>query len=638
MASRKEYEMMFQLGAQLGASYNNTFGKAREQIALMQQEIQALSRTQSDISAYQKQQQAVESTKQKLSVLQQQYDNIQKEIKETESYSSSLQNKLLAKQQQIDKTSASLSQQTEKLGQMGTALKNAGIDTNNLTKESSALTVKIDDLKKSQEAAATEALNFGNKSVGAFEALGTAITTAGIEAALKRITDEYVECIKIAADFEETMSTVEALSGASEDEMNQLGAFAKELGATTKFTAIESGEAMTYMGMAGWKASQMLEGMDGVLQLAAASGEDLAMVSDIVTDNLTAFGLKASDTAHFSDVLAAAATNSNTSVSIMGETFKMSASVAGALGYTIEDVAVAVGLMANSGIKGSVAGTALKNTFNGLLEGVTLTSKAFGEYDYTAVNADGTMKSFSSTINELRTYFEQMTEAERVNNAMAIAGQRGYNGLLAILNATDNDYKSLTQSINECSGAAAKMATIKLDNLNGQMTLAKSAADALKTTLGEQFKPELQAIFKIGTELLGGINTFISEHPIVTKAIIAITTECLAFLAAYSAYTAIKKAKNALSAIGVVLETKEAAAATANAAATTAQATATTAATVAQNGLNTAMNANPLLLAFAGIAAVTTAVIAFSEASKKSKEETVKLTATSEAQREEIEQ
>ena len=155
------------------------------------------------------------------------------------------------------------------------------------------------------------------------------------------------------------------------------------------------------------------------------------MVSDIVTDSLSAFGLTAKDTAHFSDVLAAAATNSNTNVAIMGETFKMSASVAGALGYSIEDVAVAMGLMANSGVKGSIAGTALRNTFNGLLEGVTLTGAAFGEYEYSAIKADGTMKDFGSTIDELRGYFDQMTEAERVNNAQAIAGQRGYNGLLA---------------------------------------------------------------------------------------------------------------------------------------------------------------------------------------------------------------
>ena len=208
------------------------------------------------------------------------------------------------------------------------------------------------------------------------------MAAAGIAKGLHEIKDAYAECVTIAAGFQEGMSNVEALSGSTAQELAALTAKAKELGAETKYTAQQSSEAMGYMAMAGWDAQEMLSGMDGVIDLAAASGEDLARVSDIVTDNLTAFGMTASDTARFADVLAAAATGANTDVSIMGETFKQSASVAGALGYSIEDVAVAVGLMANAGVKGSIAGTALKNSFNGLLKGVTLTGAAFGEYEY----------------------------------------------------------------------------------------------------------------------------------------------------------------------------------------------------------------------------------------------------------------
>lgn len=546
MASRKEYEMLFQLNAQLGSNYSNTFSKAQREIAQMQEKVKALSKTQSDIAAFQKQQNAVENTRSKLAVLQQQYDNIQKEMKETEGYSSALENKLLAKQQQIEKTSASLQQQTDKLNQMDAALREAGVDTKNLSSSSATLSTRIEELKAKQVEAAESAQEFGESSTEAFGAIQQAIASAGIAISLKEIFDAYMECVDIAADFEETMSTVEALSGASAREMGDLTALAKELGATTKFTAKESAEAMTYMGMAGWDATQMMSGMDGVLQLAAASGENLGLVSDIVTDNLTAFGLKASDTARFSDVLAAAATNSNTSVSIMGETFKMSASVAGALGYSIEDVAVAVGLMANSGIKGSIAGTALKNTFNGLLEGVTLSAKAFGEYKYSAVNADGTMKDFSSTIDELRVYFNQMTEAERVNNAMTVAGQRGYNGLLAILNATDADYASLTQSINECSGAAEKMAKIKLDNLKGDITLMTSASDALKTSIGEQFNPELRKLYSTGTELFGLANQFVTENPILVRSITAFVGVMGLATAGITAYTTVAKVAKTL--------------------------------------------------------------------------------------------
>ena len=376
-------------------------------------------------------------------------------------------------------------------------------------------------MEAAQDNAANSVVGFGEKSAQAFGTIQNAIAAAGVAVALKEITDAYIECVGVAGNFEETMSTVEALSQANAQEMAALSAQAKELGATTKFTAQQAGDAMGYMAMAGWDASDMLQGMDGVLQLAAASGEDLAMVSDIVTDSLSAFGLTAADTAHFSDVLAAAATNSNTNVAIMGETFKMSASVAGALGYSIEDVAVAMGLMANSGVKGSIAGTALRNTFNGLLEGVTLTGAAFGEYEYSAVRADGTMKGFGATIDELRGYFDQMTEAERVNNAQAIAGQRGYNGLLAILNATDADYASLAGSINNCTGAAQRMASVKLDNLNGQLTLMDSAWEALRVTIGEQFNPELRGLAEIATDVLTGANEFIQENPALVKGLMA---------------------------------------------------------------------------------------------------------------------
>lgn len=603
MASRKEYEMLFQLNAQMGGSYNSTFSKAQQQIASMQKEIQSLNSIQSDIAAYQKQQSAVDATRQKLETLQKQYDNIQKEIKETEGFSSSLENKLLAKQQQIDKTTASLERETNRLNEMDVALREAGIDTDHLSNESAKLTAQMDDLKNKQVETAEGAQDFGDKSTAAFGAIQQAIAAAGIAAALKEIYDAYMDCVNLAADFEETMSTVEALSGASKDEMGQLNALAKDLGATTKFTAIEAGDAMTYMGMAGWNASQMMSGMDGVLQLAAASGEDLALVSDIVTDNLTAFGLTAADTARFADILAAAATNSNTSISIMGETFKQSASIAGALGYSVEDVAVAVGLMANSGIKGSLAGTALKNTFNGLLEGVTLTSAAFGEYEYTAINVDGTMKSFSSTIDELRVYFDQMTEAERVNNAMAIAGQRGYNGLLAILNATDKDYASLTESINNCSGAAEKMAAIKLDNLNGQLTLMNSAWDALKTTLGEQFNSELRGLYGIGTSLLGLINSFIKDHPALTKAIIAFVAVIGTAVAALAAYAAITK---------VVIPLMQLF-------------------TASIPGVNIIMGV------VAAVAALTAVFVGLTSAADAQVEQRVKLTATYEQQRDEIE-
>ena len=541
MAGKKGFEMDFILNAQMNGGFSGTVSKAQQEFARLGKEVQGLHRVQGDINSYQKQQSALENTRAKLENLQKQHDLLQKEISETTGSTAGLEREKAKLEQRIHDTQSALERQGQKLETTGARLREAGVDTANLSQKDQELAARIKELEAEQEKAAEGARSFGEKSAQAFEAVQQAIAAAGVAVALREITEAYVECVDVAADFEETMSTVEALSQANAQEMAALTAEAKELGATTKFTAQEAGDAMGYMAMAGWGATDMLQGMDGVLQLAAASGEDLAMVSDIVTDSLSAFGLTAKDTAHFSDVLAAAATNSNTNVAIMGETFKMSASVAGALGYSIEDVAVAMGLMANSGVKGSIAGTALRNTFNGLLEGVTLTGAAFGEYEYSAIKADGTMKSFGSTIDELRGYFERMTEAERVANAQAIAGQRGYNGLLAILNATDADYASLTESINNCTGAAQRMAAVKLDNLNGQLTLMDSAWDALKTTLGEEFTPELRGLAELATELLGDANEFVKEHPALVKGLLASGAAVGAGAAALTGVAAVTK-------------------------------------------------------------------------------------------------
>lgn len=589
MANRKEYEMLFKLNSQLGGSFYGAFQKAQKELAELQKQVEALNKSQSDIKAYQRQQESIGKTEEKLKLLQQQYDNIQREMQETGGDSSDLENKLLSKQQQIDKTSASLDQQREKLERLGAAMKENGIDTDNLTEENKRLSEQLGELKEKED-------DFGDAGAMAVDVVASAISAAGIAAALYEIADAYMECVTIAGNFEEGMSNVEALSGASAEEMQLLSDKAKELGATTKFTAQEASDAMGYMAMAGWDAQEMLSGMDGVLQLAAASGEDIAMVSDIVTDNLTAFGLTAADTARFADVLAAAATNSNTNVSIMGETFANAASIAGALGYSVEDVAVAVGLMANSGVKGSVAGTALKNTFNGLLEGVTLTGEAFGEYDYTAIKANGTMKSFSDTIDELRVYFDQMTEAERVNNAMAIAGQRGYNGLLAILNATDEDYASLTASINNCTGAAQRMAEIKLDNMNGQLTIMKSAWDGLKISVGEQFTPAMEKLYGVGTKCFDLLNGFVQEHPALVKAVAAFVGVVAVATAGLTAYAAIAKVVAAL------------------------------------NLASLFVTAAPIMLAVGAVAALTAGIVALASAESEEEKELRSLTAASRAQ------
>ncbi|MBO6266893.1 MAG: phage tail tape measure protein, partial [Synergistaceae bacterium] len=537
----KVYDVQFLLNAQTGSSYSATFSKAQAEIAKISKEISSLSKVQSDISSYQKQQQAVENTKQKLAVLQQQYDNIQKEIRETGEFSSDLENKLLSKQQQIDKTSAALASQTEKLNRMGDALQEAGHDMDNLSGESAELGKKIDALREEQEQAANSAQKFGAKSVDAINDLSSVLVSAGIVTMLKEIADGFAECVEVTAAFEASMSNVEALSGASASELNELNALAKELGATTKFTAKESADAMGYMAMAGWNAEQMLSGMPGVLQLAAASGEDLAMVSDIVTDSLTAFGLTAADTSRYADILAQTATKANTNVSMMGETFKYAAPLAGALGYDVEDVAVATGLMANAGIKGSEAGTTLRNIFTRLAKPTKESADAMKALGLSMSDGTGHMYTWMELMEQMRDQFAGLTEEEQTLRAAELAGQRSMSGLLAIVNASEDDFAKLSAAISDSAGAAERMAGIKMDNMQGQLTLLQSAWEAVQTTVGEQFTPTLQDLFGWGAKVLGEVNQFLQAHPGLVKAIAITTTGLLALTAAVVGFNAASK-------------------------------------------------------------------------------------------------
>lgn len=257
--------------------------------------------------------------------------------------------------------------------------------------------------------------------------------------------------VKTASDFDTAMSKVAAVSGATGDELQDLRDKAREMGAKTKFSASEAAEAMNYMAMAGWKTGDMLDGIEGIMNLAAASGEDLATTSDIVTDALTAFGLTAADSGHFADVLAAASSNANTNVSMMGETFKYCAPVAGALGFSCEDTAEAIGLMANSGIKGSQAGTALRSMMNALAGEVKFCGDSFGEIEIATTNADGSMRDLNDILADCRVAFSQMSESEQASAAQALVGKNAMSGFLAVMNAAPSDIEKLNSAISTCS-------------------------------------------------------------------------------------------------------------------------------------------------------------------------------------------
>ena len=300
------------------------------------------------------------------------------------------------------------------------------------------------------------------------------------------VTFSVADTVNTYKDFEAAMSQVKAVSGATGSEFDKLTAKAKEMGATTKFTAKESAEAFNYMAMAGWNAEQMTDGISGILNLAAASGEDLATTSDIVTDALTAFGLKASDATHFSDVLAQASSSANTDVGMMGETFKYVASMAGSLSYSIEDVALMTGLMANSGIKSTQAGTSLNSVLTRLATNSNGAADAIAALGVNFYDSTGNARPLATVMGELREATAGMNQEQKSNLANTVAGMEAQKGLLAILNATQEDYDKLAESINNADGAAEKMSKIQLDNLSGDITYFQSAVDGLKISLGER--------------------------------------------------------------------------------------------------------------------------------------------------------
>ena len=329
--------------------------------------------------------------------------------------------------------------------------------------------------------------------------------------------------VKTAADFEASMSKVAAVSGATGSELEALSAKAREMGSKTKFSASEAAEAMNYMAMAGWKTEDMLSGIEGVMNLAAASGEDLATTSDIVTDALTAFGLSAQDSGHFADVLAAASSNANTNVSMMGETFKYCAPIAGALGFSVEDTAEAIGLMANAGIKSTQAGTSLRTIMTNLSGEVKICGENIGEVTVATTNADGSMRDLSDILADCRTAFSGLSESEKAAAAESLVGKNAMSGFLALMNAGEGDIAKLSGAIDNCNGAAQSMADTMNNNLEGQLTILKSQLQELAISFGEILLPAVKKIVGWVQGFIDVLNSLPDgvKETIVTVALIA---------------------------------------------------------------------------------------------------------------------
>ena len=495
--------------------------------------VQAVSETREKLETLKTAQQQADEALRNGTISQDQYDALQREIVETEQ-------RLRSLEEQANQSATAL----QKIGATGEKLQTVGNKISSVGQKLLPVT-------------------------GVVTGLGTA-------------------AVKTAADFDSAMSRVAAVSGATGSDFDSLRDKAREMGAKTKFSATEAADAMNYMAMAGWKTEDMLSGIEGVMYLAAASGEDLATTSDIVTDALTAFGLTAADSGHFADVLAAASSNANTNVSMMGETFKYCAPVAGALGFSVEDTAEAIGLMGNAGIKASQAGTSMRSIMTNLTGDVKLSGAAIGDVTIATTNADGSMRSLSAILADCRVAFAGMTEAEKANNAEALVGKNAMSGFLALMNAAPEDIEKVSGAVNDCKDAAKNMADTMQDNLEGQLTILKSQLQELAISFGDLLMP---AVWSIVSGLQGMVNV-LNAMPDGVKRVIMI----VALLAAALGPVLIIIGKT-LSAIGTIMTWAPKLAG------------AISAVKGAFAALSATMMANPIAIVIAAIAALVAAFI-----------------------------
>lgn len=397
-------------------------------------------------------------------------------------------------------------------------------------RKSLAKTQNLDEfIKKQQEIGAkyTEIYNKQQKYGRLLKAQGNfegSFSNMGKYAANAYQFAEMAKGIMSVADasveFQQKLSKVQAITAGSTADMQKLKATAIELGEKTKFSASEAADAMSYLGMAGWKTNQIIEGMPGLLNLAAASGTDLATTADIISDDLTAFNMAASEAGHMADVMAAASTNANTNVEMMGATFKYAGAVAGSLGYKLEDVAIATGLMANAGIKAEQAGTSLRSIMTRLVKPPKAAAASLDSLGVSVTDSNGKMKPLAQTMQELRTKLSGLSEAEKASHAANIAGQEAMSGFLSIINASDEDFNKLSYAINHASdeidgfnGAAEKMAVTMNDNAQGKMIAFKSAVSSLKIAVGDALLPTLTNATDIALSLSRSFASIAKECP-----------------------------------------------------------------------------------------------------------------------------
>lgn len=560
MASRKEYEMLFQLNAQLGGSYNKTFKAAQDELAAMQKEIQSLSKTQSDITAYQKQQTAVENTRKRLELLQQQYDNIQKEIQQTGEFSADLQNKLLAKQQQIEKTTSSLNRQTEKLDEMGDALKEAGVDMDDLGQSSAQLTNRIDALKKEQEEVAEGAQTFGNKASQAFSTVHEAIVAAGIATALKEVYEYFADCAQASMDFESAMTGVAKTTDLTDDELSAMSDAIKEMSTEIPATTEELAAIAESAGQLGIHKESLLD----FTEIMAMLGTSTNMTADEAATSLSRLanitGMSQED---FDRLGATIVDLGNNLATTEKEIVDMSMRIAGAgaqVGMTEAEIMSFSGALSSVGIEAEAGGSA----FSTLISNMSLAVQQGGDgleqfADVAGMSASEFAAAFEEDaagaiiqfIQGLGNMESEGRSAIAVLDDMGLSDIRMRDALLRAAGASDAFTNALQIGSNawDENTALVNEATKRYATTQSQLTMMQNAYKNLKVAIGDAYTPALQKAYSVGTQVLNAVSQFIKQNPALVNAITAFVGVLGLVVAALAAYTVGAKVAAAASAM-----------------------------------------------------------------------------------------
>lgn len=547
MAGRKEYEMLFQLNAQLGGSYSKTFKAAQQEIVSMQKEIQALSKTQADISAFQKQQAAVEATRKRLEMLRQQYDNIQREMEETGNESADMKNKLLAKQLQIDKTSASLEKQTAKLNELSGALEEAGINTDDLSHSSEQLAGKIDTLKKKQGEAADKAMTFGDKAGQAFNQVHEAIVAAGIAVALKEIYEYFASCAQASMDFESAITGVAKTTDLTDEELAAMSDSIKALSTEIPATTEEIAAVTEAAGQLGIQKDALLDFTEIMTMLGTATN----MTADEAATSLARFanitGMATDNYGRLGSVIVDLGNNFATTESEIVAMGTRLASAGKLAGLTEPEIMALAAAMSSVGIEADAGGTAMTQTLNAIEKAVAKGGDDLAEFariagmsseEFSSAWKNDAMSALTSFIGGLGKLDEQGESTVLVLEGLGLTGIRQSNMLKALGLAADQ----MTGAVNTANTAwqqntaLTNEANKRYTTAQSRLTMMQNAYNNLKVAIGDAYTPALSEAYGVGTKVLNEITKFVQANPGVVAAITGLSTALGAAAVAAAAF------------------------------------------------------------------------------------------------------